>query len=351
MKRFFSHLALNIKMTLKDKGSLFWSFIYPILLLTLMAVAFSGLQTERKRIAVAVEPGHPFASVLHQLDDILDIKDIGGDEALESLREKDIDGIYRADGVLLVRGKGMNETILHEIGSELKKVSSVYATGHFLDFTEQYVERGDQEQGMLYVTLSSTLGMFALYGYFAGINIVHHIQANLSPLAARLSTTPISRVSYVSAGIVSGVTTNSLNTIAFVLYLKWVWKVDYLADPGRTLLLILAASVFGISIGLFISASNRWPIKAKVPLGIAVMLLLSAASGMMGPPMRLFIENNLPWLNRYNPINMVSRTLYRLNVLGSTTEFTENVLILFVAGLVLCVASLLFMRKRQFKSL
>lgn len=280
MKRFFSHVALNVKMSLKDKGSLFWSFIYPILLLTLMAVAFSGLQAGQKPIAVAVESGHPFAGALQQID-ILDVQNVGGDEALNLLRDKDVDGIFRADCTLLVRGEGMNETILREIGSELKKAGSVYAAGRSLDFTKQYVERGDQKEGMLYVTLSSSLGMFALYGYFAGISIVHHIQANLSPLAARLSTTPISRLSYVSAGLVSGVAMSSLQTICLLFYLKWVWKVDYLADPWRTLLLVLAAGFFGIAVGLFIGASNRWPLKAKVPLGISLMLLLSAASGMM----------------------------------------------------------------------
>lgn len=350
MKRFFSHMALNVKMSLKDKSTLFWSFIYPILLLSLMAVAFSGIQSEQKSIAVAVEPGHPYADVLRQID-VLDVKDAECDEALKLLRDKDVDGIYRADGVLLVRGKGMNETVLSEIGSELKKVGSVYASGRSLDFTRKYVERGDQEQGMLYVTLSASIGMFALYGYFSGISIVHHVQANLSSLAARLSTTPISRLSYVSAGLVSGVAMSSLQTIGLLLYLKWVWKVDYLADPVRTLLLVLTASFFGIAIGLFIGASNRWSLKAKVPLGIALMLLLSAASGMMGPGFRLYVENNLPWLNRYNPVNMISRTIYRLNVLGSTMEFTENILIFVVAGLILCIVSLIFMRKRQFKSL
>ncbi len=343
-------MALNIKMSIKDKGSLFWSFVYPILLLTLMVIAFSGVKTEQKSIAVAIEPGHPFGDVL-RLIDMLDVKDAGGGEALKLLREKEIDGIYRADGVLLVRKGGVNETILRQIGSELKKAGSVYADGRSLNFAKQYVEQGDQKEGMLYVTLSASIGMFALYGYFAGIGIVHHMQANLSSLAARLSTTPISRLSYVSAGLVSGVVTSFLQTLGLLLYLKWVWKVNYLADPERTLLLVLAASFFGISIGLFIGASNRWPLKAKVPLGVSLMLLLSAASGMMGPPMRLFIENNLPWLNRYNPVNMISRTIYRLNVLDSTTEFKENILILCAAGVVLCIVSLLFMRKRQFKSL
>ncbi len=350
MKRFCSHMALNVKMSLKDKSSLFWSFIYPILLLSLMAIAFSSVQSEQNPIAVAVEPGHPFAGAFRQID-MLNVKDVSGDEALALLRDKDIDGIYRANGVLLVRGGGVNETILHEIGSELKKVGSVYAAGRSLDFTKRYVERGDQKDGMLYVTLSASIGMFALYGYFSGVSIVHHMQANLSPLAARLSTTPISRLSYVAAGLVSGVAMSSLQTIGLLFYLKWVWKVDYLADPWRTLLLVLTAAFFGIAIGLFIGASNKWPLKAKVPLGVTLMLLLSAASGMMGPPVRIFIENNLPWLNQYNPVNMISRTIYRLNVLKSTKEFTDNILILFVAGVVLCIASLLFMRKRQFKSL
>ncbi len=350
MKRFFSHMMLDAKMSVKDKGSLFWGFIYPILLLTLMAVSFSGIKVNLESIPVAVEQGNPFAGALKQID-VLDIKEFQSEEAEKALRDKKIDGIYRADGTLLVRSEGMNETILREIGSEIKKVGAAFAAGHSPDFSKSYITRGDQEQGILRIVLSASLGMFALYGYFSGVNIVNNIQANLSPLAVRISTAPVSRLSFVSAGVTSGIIMNVLHMLMLFLYLKWVWKVDYLVDFGRTLLLILVAGFFGVAFGLFVGASNRWPLKAKIPLGIALMMVLSAFSGMMGPQFRLFLDKTFPWLNRFNPVNIFSRTIYRLNVLGSTSQYSENILFLFVGGLVFCAVSLLFMRQRRFKSL
>ncbi|HNZ63165.1 MAG TPA: ABC transporter permease [Bacillota bacterium] len=350
MRRFFSHAVLHVKLSFRDKGSLFWGFIYPVLLLTLMAVSFSGLKISQERVPIAVEQGSALAGALRGID-ILDIRDYQGDAALTALRDKKIDGIYRADGTLLVRGKGMNETILREIGSQLKKVGAAFAAGHSPDFSKGYIARGDQDAGILPVILSASLGMFALYGYFSGVSIVHTIQANLSPLAVRVSTAPVSRLSFVCAGMATGTIMNVLHTVVLLLYLKWVWHVNYLSDIWRTLLLVLVTGFFGAALGLFVGASNRWPIRAKVPLGVALMLVLSAFSGMMGSGFRLFLDKTFPWINRFNPVNIFSRTIYRLNALGTTKDFSEAVLFFLAAGIVLCFVSLLFMRNRRFRSL
>ena len=81
------------------------------------------------------------------------------------------------------------------------------------------------------------------------------------------------------------------------------------------------------------------------------MLVLGAFGGMMGAELRLYLDRHLPWLNRGNPVNLIGRLLYRLNALSSTREYTAGILILVFGALVLSLSSLLFLQRRQFKSL
>ncbi|NLA71312.1 MAG: hypothetical protein GX850_02615, partial [Clostridiaceae bacterium] len=86
--------------------------------------------------------------------------------------------------------------------------------------------------------LCVTVGMFSLYSYFAGITMTETMQANLSPLAARLSVTPISSASYLAAGTVINTILTFLESVALLLYSKFVWNADLLVDAPRSLLLL-----------------------------------------------------------------------------------------------------------------
>ena len=99
---------------------------------------------------------------------------------------------------------------------------------------------------MLVSILCVTVGMFSLYSYFAGITMTETMQANLSPLAARLSVTPISSASYLAAGTVINTILTFLESVALLLYSKFVWNADLLVDAPRSLLLLITLAYVAI---------------------------------------------------------------------------------------------------------
>lgn len=72
------------------------------------------------------------------------------------------------------------------------------------------------------------------------------MQANLSPLAARLSVTPISSASYLAAGTVINTILTFLESVALLLYSKFVWNADLLVDAPRSLLLLITLAYVAI---------------------------------------------------------------------------------------------------------
>lgn len=350
MRQFFSHARILGKLTLKDKSSLFWVFIYPLILVSMMALAFSGLGKGDVQVKAAVERGHPQAEILTSINQ-LEVRLMDSDEAVKALRDKELDGFFRADGKLEIREDSLEAQVLAEVGTALKQAEAAARQGILPDFSRNFLRTADQSADFLTNILSMTVAMFAFYSYFSGIGMIDHLQANLSPLAARLTTTPLRRTSYLAAGLLINSLLAFLNMVLLTFFLKWVWGVNFLFDPGRTLLLLLVTALLGVASGLFVGSSNKLSTKAKVPLGIAVMLILGAFGGMMGTDLRLFMDRHVPWLNRVNPISLVGRLIYRLNALSSTKGYGSGLLALVAAALLLYLASLLFLRRRRFKSL
>ena len=350
MAGFLSHLSIRGKLAFKDRGSLFWVFLYPFLLVTMMTLAFRGLGADMPSIKTAAEVGHPYQSVLEEVE-ILDLWIMEPQEAREALMDRQVTGIFKADRTLQIMDNSIQANILKEVGTELARAEAAYRQGYQPDFSREFLLKGDQKIDPILSILAMTLSMFAFYSYFSGISMVDHLQANLSPLAARFATTPLNRLSFIMAGSLINTLLSAFNMTALLIYLKLVWQIDFLTAPSQTLLLLAVTGWLGVAIGLFVGSSNRLSSKAKIPLGITVMLVLGAFAGMMGPDPRLFLDRYLPWLNRLNPLSHVGKLLYRLNALSISEGYWTGILLLAGAALLLSGASLLFLRKRQYKEL
>ncbi len=350
MKQFLAQAKLLGTLTVKDKSSLFWAFLYPILLVTMMMLAFRGIGTGMEPVKAAVETGHPYVEILRSLDQ-LDLSVLEGPEAGQALRAKAVDGVFLKEGSLLVRGEGLNATILQEIGNEIKRQEAAARLGRFPDPGGTHVTLANQESGLLQSILCATVGMFSLYSFFAGLGMIERVQANLSPLAARLAISPLSKLSYLTAGTLVNTILAFLESTLLLIYLKYAWSVNLLTDLPRTLLLLFLAGLFGLCLGLFAASSNKLPSMGKTVVGIAVLLLLGAFGGMMGNDLRLFLDRQAPWLNRYNPVSLISRLLYRLNALGSTREYLTGVLLLLAASILLFSLAFALVRKASYRSL
>lgn len=109
-------------------------------------------------------------------------------------------------------------------------------------------------------------------------------------------------------------------------------------------------NLLGVALGVFIGASNKKSNDTKTLMGIVITLVLSFFSGMMGPDIKVFIDQKLPVLARLNPISIISNSLYRINLLGSTRNIREGFMVLSLYCMVLILASYIFLRRKKYDS-
>ena len=132
MRQFFSHARILGKLPLKDRSSLFWEFISPLILVSMIALAFSVLVQGEVQVKSAVEQGHPQAEILTSINQ-LEVRLMDADEAVKALRDKELDGFFRADGKLEIRDDSLEAQVLAEVGTALKQAEAAARQGTLPD--------------------------------------------------------------------------------------------------------------------------------------------------------------------------------------------------------------------------
>lgn len=95
MRQFFDLLIANIKMTVRNRQSIFWQFVFPILLMSLFGVVFSG-GTGNARIAVVnKDVGKMSAAVLKGFKKVkgLEVSTLKFAPAIRKLKAGDTDAV------------------------------------------------------------------------------------------------------------------------------------------------------------------------------------------------------------------------------------------------------------------
>ena len=82
-----------------------------------------------------------------------------------------------------------------------------------------------------------------------------------------------------------------------------------------------------------------------------ITMFLSFLSGLMNAEIKILIDQKAPLLSKYNPIAIVSNSLYRINLLEVTSNLTAGMLILLVYSIILIGISFLFLRRSQYDSI
>ncbi len=133
--------------------------------------------------------------------------------------------------------------------------------------------------------------------------------------------------------------------------MKYILKIDLLMNLKYSIILIIIGNLFGVSLGIFIGASNKKSMNTKILIGVASTLFLSFLSGLMGPWVKTLIDEHIPILARINPISIISDNLYRINLLESTKSVGEGILILSIYCVILISTSYMFLRGESYDSL
>lgn len=335
----------------RDISFTFWGLLYPIILAGFFYTAFSGITNpEIEVLSVGIAKENPMSYILSSID-ILNVVEISEEDISKKLEDEEIDAYVREDLSLVVDKAGLNQTIIKGIVDEINQTISLNEPMEAFDFTTDYVKGKNQEANSILIIFYSLIAMVSTYGVFPGIETVNLSQANLSNIGARINITPIKKSTLLTSGVIVGLTINLLSNLLLLLFLQYVLKLDLVRNIWYSSIFIFLGNLFGISLGIFIGSSNKKSPGVKTMISIMATMFLSFLSGLMSPDIKVLIDKNIPILSKMNPIAIVTNSLYRINLLGSTDNLGEGMILLIAYSLLLMGISYLFLRRSQYDSI
>ncbi|MCI6002065.1 MAG: ABC transporter permease [Tenericutes bacterium] len=299
------------------------------------------------------------------------------DNAKKLLIDNKITGylLFGSDDVRIVVFKnGINETILKYVVDEIesqKEVSSNLIKKEIMDnngevnysdlinkinglFNDDQVKLNNISNKNLSYTMVefyTLIAMAALYGSIIAMTATNKAIANVSNVGMRSSVAPIKKSMILLGGFLASYIVQVIGLSLLFIYTIFVLKVDYGNDFLAVVLLSLAGSLAGLSLGVTVSTLIKSSEGTKTGIIIAITMFWCYLSGMMGISTKYLFDKNLPFLNKVNPAGMITDGFYSLYYYGVGSRFEKNIISLIIFSLLLFLISLISLRRQKYDSI
>ncbi len=382
---FFHSFKYSFKTCIRNREELFWLLLFPILLGTMFYIAFGSLYDSTEIFEVVpvaiiyddTDESKAFQQIADELskegdDQLFNVVTNHEDEALKLLENNEIVGIiYSGDSLSLsfssnVTDVSISQSILESFLNEYiiksqvitdvamnhpEKINDVIASlENDINYNKEvYYTNGDMDPYNQY--FYNLIAMFCLYTSIAGLAVAVQNQANLSPIGARKSSSPVNR--FVSAlGELAGTFVVQLICLCAILfYLTCILKVNL----GSQLPLILLTSIMGIIVGMsygfFVGSISNLKEGSKVGILMSVTMVFCFLSGLMVANMRSMVESICPIVNKINPASIITDCFYSLNIYDTYDRFWGNILSLAIISSVFIIGGILLKRRSRYASI
>ena len=382
---FFHNYLYRLKCNVRDKQTLFWTLIFPIVLATLFYMAFSNLSKaetfseikigivdndEYRQNTAFIKTIEAVSSTEEGSEEMMlfDVNYTSKEEAAALMKDNKIEGyIYFDSGVkLVVKNTGINETIIKSFLDDFQQTSSTMTTIISQDpsliqkllndianrqnfLKEVPVGKADPDNVVIY--FYSLIGMACLYGSFWGLKEVAAIQANQSPQGARISMVPTHKIKVFISSLLAA-TTVQIGVIFVLLgYLSFVLRISFGNQLGYIILTCIVGTITGVSFGTFISAIITKGEGIKIGILIVFSNIMGFLSGMMYDKMKYIVSTKAPILAYINPLNLITDSLYTLYYYNTYARFFTNIALLCVLTGVFSLITYLVLRRQKYGSL
>lgn len=363
---FFHQYKYRIKYFTKQKMSIFWILLFPILLGSLFRFTFGSdiskfEQFSTVSVAVVGEARTPsnerFLQVLKSVsyekgEKIFLVNETDKKEAETLLEQDKVDVIITMDEqrTMSVKKSGIAQSITKSFMDQYARTEVANHTITSKDFVEKITVNGSKTSFLIqyYYAL---IAMTCLFGYGLGLLNANDIQANLSAIAARRCVSPSHKMKLILADNLAAITVHLSCILLACLYLRFVLKVSIGQQPAYFALTLLIGSIIGITMGLFAGVIIKTKSSTKDGILAAFSLLMSFFSGLFYAKMKDVVEKNVPLLNRLNPAALITDCFYCLTVYNDTTKYFSSLFILIVIAVVLTCISFFIIRRVRYESI
>ena len=372
----------------KNKMLIFWTFAFPIILGTLFNMAFKDIENNEQLdiIDIAIVENEQFKNnkiyreVFNNLSDenneerLFDIQYVNLEEAKKLLEEDEISGylLYENEFKITVKSSGINETILKTVTEEIKQNEIMIN-----NLTEQEIKKGNYNYQLISKDILTTIAnskaniedisnsnlsytmiefytliaMACLYGGILGMTSLNQCLANQSSNGKRISISPVKKSKLIFSSLLASYLTQIIGLVLLFLYTYFVLKVDYGNNLPLIILLALAGSFAGLSLGVFVSSIFKVNENTKIGIVISITMLGCFLSGMMDITMKYIIDKNVPIINKLNPASMITDGFYSLYYYDTLDRFFFNIISLIIFALILIGVSIFSLRRQKYDSI
>ncbi|MFW6287414.1 MAG: ABC transporter permease [bacterium] len=383
---FIHHYLYRLKCIIRNKETMFWSFLFPIILATLFNLAFSNITSVESFNPINLgivdnaeyQENTVFIKAIGSVSspdqvtggsELFNINLISREEADKLLNENKIEGyIYHNNGMkLVVKESGIYQTIIKSFLDDYKQTFSTIETisnnnpdalQHSL-LASSYIRNNYLEEvvvsksapNLIVIYFYALIGMACLYGCYIGLEEVVDLQANLSPKGARVSVAPTHKLKTVIASISAAITVQLSNIFILLAYLILVLKVDFGSQLGYIAITCIIGSITGVTFGT--SVASVLKLKEGIKIGILTgsTLVMAFFAGLMYDGIKHLIRTNIPILAYLNPVNLIADSLYALYYYDTYTRFFTDVSILSVFAVLFSVITYLALRRQKYASI
>lgn len=373
---FYHNFKCSLKILLKNKGLVFWTFVFPIILGIFFNMAFSDIDKKEKfnSIDIAVVSSEDFNNNVIFKQSIEFLSDEKSDnkmfntvytskkKATYLLENNKIDGYltFFGDNVnITIKKNGVNQTILKYIIEDINSNKKILAEASNISETLSLIKNNsvklnnitnkNLEFSMIeYYTL---IAMACLYGSMLSMYVLNYSQANISSVGKRVSISSSKKTSLLLSGFFASYVVQLIGIFLLLFVTLFLFKVDYGNNLIYVFILSLFGSLAGLALGIAISSINNISEVTKNGILISIIMFCCFLSGMMGVSMKYIIDKNIPFLNKINPANMITDGFYSLYYYDNLNRFYFNLLSLFIFSIIMILISLRNLRRQEYDSI
>lgn len=369
----------RLKCLFRNKESMFWSYLFPLLLATCFFFALNNIWNAESFETIPIAYDNEgaaqdnFAEVLKAVrvsenKPMFDITYCDKEEAKKLLEDDKIRAYFVGSEKpeLVIKNNGINETIMKSfLDSYIRKSAIIkdilqnnpnaFNEGLINDVmqNDSFVEENlsGKKPDVILVYFYALMAYGCIFAASWGLEEVSTIQANLSERGARINVSPIRKMKLFLINLSAAFTAHMGSILLLFLYMYYVMKIDF----GDNLLLLFVVCLIGSLTGMALGGTvGVWVKKSpgvKEAILIAVVLGGGFLSGMMVHQMKYIIAEKLPILGYINPVNLVSDAMYSLYYYDTYERYITNVLVLCLITILLGLASYIGIRRKNYASI
>lgn len=381
---FFHNVKYNLKALFKNKGLIFWSFAFPIIMATLFNMAFGNWEESEKftSINIGIVTNEYFdnniiaKNVFNSLSDgdnkIFNITYASKDEVTNLLTDKKIEGIIEytnSNPSIIINSNSVSSTIIKSVVDEIETNNTIfsdliksgkYASNDMEEQVNKIIERINsttintkdisvKKLDIAVIEYYSLLAMTCLYGGFIAMSAISNSLASASSRGKRVAISPIKKSTAILSSLCASFIVQLIGALLLLIYINII-GVNLHTNLISLFIITILGVLSGISIGLIVSVMINKSEDTKLGIIIAISMALSVLSGMTGVSLKYVIDSKIPFINKINPAAMITDGLYAVYY-ENNARFLNNIISLIIFISLLIVISILYMRRKKYDNI